>query len=79
MGNVSLDQATQIKSRHELEWLKLPGVTGVDVGYRIVNGRPTDEIVIRVYVETLGKAPSLPTAVEGVPVVVIERRFMLHS
>ncbi|MGE5337727.1 MAG: hypothetical protein ACM3PU_07855 [Gemmatimonadota bacterium] len=79
MGTVSLDQATQIKSRHEREWLELPGVTGVDVGHRIVDNRPTDEFVIRVYVENLGKAPSLPGAVEGVPVVVIERRFMLHS
>jgi hypothetical protein len=32
------------------EWLMLPGVTAVDVGYRIKGGHLTDELAIRVHV-----------------------------
>ena len=34
MATISLEQATAVKERHEQDWIKRPGVTGVDVGYR---------------------------------------------
>ena len=46
MEPVPVEQATEIKTRHEQEWLKRPGVTGVDVGYRMVNGKPTKDVVM---------------------------------
>ncbi len=32
-------------------WRKRPGVTAVDVGYKIKDGKLTDELAIRVYVK----------------------------
>ena len=32
------------------EWLKRPGVTAVDVGYKIKDGKLTDELAIRAHV-----------------------------
>ncbi len=32
-------------------WLKRPGVRGVDVGYKFKDGKLTDELAIRVYVK----------------------------
>ena len=33
------------------DWLRRPGVTGMDVGYRLVDGERTDELAIRVHME----------------------------
>jgi hypothetical protein len=78
MEPVPVEQATEIKTRHEQEWLKRPGVTGVDVGYRMVDGKPTKDVVIRVYVQDASKASGIPAQAEGVPIVVIERRYGLQ-
>lgn len=78
MSSISMDQAIAIKSRVEGEFLRQAGVTGVDVGYRMVQGQPTQELAIRVYVRSLGDAPALPKSVEGLPVDVIERSFGLQ-
>lgn len=78
MSSISMDQAIAIKSRVEGELLRQAGVTGVDVGYRMVKGQPTQELAIRVYVRSLADAPPLPKNVEGLPVDVIERSFGLQ-
>ncbi len=57
-------------------------MTGVDVGPKYVNGRRTDELAIRVYVEKksdVAAADAIPEEIEGVPTDVIERTFVLHD
>ena len=78
MASISLEQATQIQSRFEVGVLHLPGVTGVDVGQRRVDGQYTNELALRVYVASRAAAPALPAVFEGLPVEVIERSFGLQ-
>jgi hypothetical protein len=70
--SVTLDEAAAIKARHEQDWLKREGVTGVDVG------KAGDGVVIRIYVRDPAKVAGLPSQVEGVPIEVIARTFGLH-
>jgi hypothetical protein len=77
----SLSEIQRIKEEVESELLKLPGVTGVDVGYRYAGGNKTDVLAIRVYVEEKKDVPedvAVPRQIQGVPTDVIERRFVLH-
>ena len=73
----TLEQVRRAKERLEAEILSQPGVTGIDSGYRPGMG-PESEPVIRIYVAHKRAAPELPTEVEGIPVIVIERRYELH-
>jgi hypothetical protein len=72
------------KERAEQELLKIPGVTGVDVGYKEVGGEPTGVIAIRVLVKQkkptsrVPKEQRIPAEIDGHPTDVIERRFELH-
>src|SRR5919199_2086557 len=72
------------KQRAEDALLKIPGVTGVDIGYKEVDGEPTGTIAIRVLVEEkkppskVAKNQRIPEEIEGHPTDVIERRFELH-
>jgi hypothetical protein len=81
MPNLKLEEVVAVKARWEKKWLALPGVTGVDVGSRMLSGHPTEVLAIRIYVASKASAPpeilSLQQ-VEGVPVDVIERSFELH-
>lgn len=66
----------------ERELLARAGVTGVDTGPKIVDGIKTATWSIRVYVERKHDVPpeeALPTEIDGVPVDVIQRRFVPHS
>jgi hypothetical protein len=70
-----------VKERAEMSLLALPGVTGVDIGPKVVAGKATDRLAIRVYVASKGDVPSkqqIPAEIEGIPTDVIERRFVLH-
>src|SRR5438132_13428515 len=71
------------KEKAEADLLKLPGVTGVDIGYKEVGGKPTGIIAIRVLVEKKKPTPSakekIPEQIEGHPTDVIERKFELHQ
>lgn len=76
-----LERVTRVKSQVEDELLRIPGVTGVDVGPKIVGGRETDTLAIRVYVQRKADVPAeqmIPKEIHGVPTDVIERRFELH-
>jgi len=78
----SLDEIRRIKEEVEAELLRLPGVTGVDIGYKFVEGKKTDELAIRVYVEKkrdVTEENAVPREIQGVPTDVTERRFILHS
>jgi hypothetical protein len=72
MPSVTLERASEVKARHEQDWLKRDGVTGVDVG------QVGDGAVIRVYVRDPAKPPGIPAEVDGVPVQFIGRTFGLH-
>jgi hypothetical protein len=79
-----LSEIRRIKQEAEAGLLGLPGVTGVDIGYRIVGGEKTGELAIRVYVaekkapEDVPASERIPQAIQDIPTDVIERRFLLH-
>ena len=78
----ALEEARRVKTEVEKELLNLPGVTGVDVGSKIVAGNKTDIVAIRVYVKEKRDVPegqAIPRQIRGIPTDVIERRFVPHS
>jgi hypothetical protein len=74
----TLEQAVRAKESIEADVLGKPGVTGIDAGYRSTGGKASSEPVIRIYVADKQRIPSLPSEVDGIPVVVVERRFQPH-
>jgi hypothetical protein len=85
MTTKTREEIRRIKARVEGDLLKLPGVAGVDIGYKHVRGKPTDELAIRVLVRTKKPAEAVPPSelipptIDGVPTDVIERDFQLKS
>lgn len=63
------------------QWLKRPGVTAVDVGYKIKDGKLTDELAIRVHVkrklppEALSEHEKFPKKLGRFNVDVIEAEY----
>ena len=78
MASITQQQASEIQARFEPAVLRLAGVTGVDFGQRQVDGKYTDELVLRVYVASLAAAPPLPEVFEGLKVEVVARTFNLQ-
>ena len=77
----SQSEIEAIRQQAEPDLLKLPGVTGVDTGPKVVNGQPTAQTAIRIYVAKKSDVPAeqqIPKEIGGVPTDVIERRFVLH-
>ena len=75
----NLDEIRRIKELAEPNLLKMHGVTGVDIGPKIIKGKKTDEMAIRVYVEKKKDVPqkaAIPKEINGVPTDVIERRIV---
>ena len=75
------ERIQRVKDEAEQELLKIPGVTGVDIGNKYVNGEKTDTIAIRVYVERkrdVSADVAIPTEIQGIPTDVIERKYVLH-
>ncbi len=78
----SIDEIRRIKREVEGELLKLPGVNGVDVGYKYIGGKKTNVIAIRVLVKEkkeVSEENYVPKEIRGVPTDVIERSFRLHT
>jgi hypothetical protein len=70
-----------LKQRVEDQYMRLPGVTGMDVGLAGAEGAQNQEYVIRIYVANKRELPKELVGlkeIEGVPVEVVERRFELH-
>ena len=66
------------KQAAEAELLNRPGVTGVDIGYKEVDGRLTDVIAIRVLVQNkrdVRPEDRIPETIGRFPTDVIQRRF----
>ena len=74
-----LNSALQVKSGAENQLLKIPGVNAVDVGYKYVNGKRTDEVAIRVHVskkkKTVAKDEMIPKEINGIKTDVIEGTY----
>ncbi len=73
-----IERVRRIKAAAEDDLLSRPGVTAVDVGYKFVNGRKTDEIVIRIHVAEKKDVPAdqqLPSQIQGVKTDIIQNRF----
>jgi hypothetical protein len=74
-----------VKQRIEDELLAQPGVVGVDINEKVTKGTPTGELAIVVYVKekkpknTLSKAETIPSEIEGIPTDVKEETIELHA
>ena len=80
MADVHADMV-RAKERTEAELLKRPGVTGVDIGFKEVNGEKTNTVAIRVLVEKkrdVAAKDRIPETIDGYPTDVIERKFELQ-
>jgi hypothetical protein len=78
---VSLDEQNRLHKlmrRHEKRLKQYPNVRSVDIGYKFTDGRPSNQLAIRVHVtrkvpdSSLADAERLPHEIEGVPVDVIQ-------
>ena len=71
-----LDEIIKEKEAIEASLFKLKGVTGVDVGYKYVDGKRTDEIAIRVHVKkkkaNVSEKEKVPAKINGIETDVIE-------
>ena len=80
----TLSEIRPVKEAREDELLKLPGVTGVGIGPKVVGGNKTDDLSIRVYVtekkslDDVPEAERVPKTIKGIKTDVIQRKFTLH-
>jgi len=73
-----MEKIIKIKRSVEDELFKRPGVTGVEIGYKIKNGKQTNDLAIRVHVKEkkdVDKDQIIPDAIEGVKTDVLERIY----
>ena len=81
----SLDEIRLVKESQEADLLSRPGVTGVGIGYKEVNGVKTDELAIIVYVEAKKPNADVPTkervpkTIQKMTTDVQERTFVPHQ
>jgi hypothetical protein len=80
MPDNEIKEIKRIKEEAERDLLKIPGVTGVGVGYQSVDGMKTDKLAIRVYVSSKAslKKGVIPAAIKGIPTEIIERDFKIQ-
>lgn len=74
--DAKLDPLIRIKRALEGEWIRKANVNGMDVGYKYVNGKMTDRLAIRVFVDKKEDVPAadlIPITIEGIPTDVIVR------
>ena len=80
-----LKQAHDVKKEFEAELKNKANVTGVGVGYKIINGKRTNQVCVRVYVSkklpkaSLDPGDVVPATINDVPLDVIEARFEVHQ
>lgn len=78
-----MEAIRSVKATHEDRLLTYAGVTGIDIGHKMVKGERTSEMAIRIYVEKKRKnvpaAELLPPEIDGVKTDVIEATFVLHQ
>ncbi|HYT74090.1 MAG TPA: hypothetical protein VEL79_05020, partial [Vicinamibacterales bacterium] len=75
---MQLDDYRKIKQRAARRLLRVPGINAVGLGGRIVGGRPTGDVAIKVFVTRKRPASEVPpdelvpASIEGVPTDVVE-------
>ncbi|MDJ0863151.1 MAG: hypothetical protein QNJ82_13050 [Gammaproteobacteria bacterium] len=82
MPENAFENIRRVKREVETELLSRPGVTGVDIGTKVVGGTNTGVPCIVVYVEEkrdISDEEAIPRDIQGVQTDVVERRFRLHS
>ena len=75
--DTELQRAIRLKEKLEEEWKRKRNVNAVDVGLKYVDGKMTDQMAIRAYVDKKADVPPqdvIPSTVEGIPTDVIEKR-----
>lgn len=76
-----LDAALEAMKNVRKDWLRRPGVTAVDVGFKIKDGQLTDELAVRVHVkrklprEAIPEYDLFPERVDAFSVDVIEAEY----
>ncbi len=82
-SNQPLQKIIDAKEQAIHQLLAYPGVTGVDVGYRYVQGQMTKEICLRVHVAKklpdLAPAERIPPYINGIATDVIEGRYKTYG
>lgn len=82
---MNTDELHELKNRVKSQLFAIPGVFGVAVGVKEVDGQLTDQIGIKVYVkekkpvEDITSEEMIPSEVEGIPVDVVQRKFERHT
>jgi len=75
----SLPEIISTKSSSTEDLMALPGVNAVDVGYKYVKGKQTDEVCIRVHVDqkkkTVPAKDKIPETINGIKTDVIQRKI----
>lgn len=78
----SVEELVAVKQQVEQRFLSQPGVTGIDVGYKVVGGEHTEEIAVRVHVarksDDIPDDQRVPEAISGFVTDVVERVYVLH-
>jgi hypothetical protein len=76
-----LENVTRARDAAAERLMRIPGVTGVGVGHKVVDGERTDTIAIVIYVSHKRDEPEepIPPEIDGVPTDVQERTFVLHE
>jgi hypothetical protein len=75
---VTLEEVKRVKAEYEEELMRKPGVVGVAIGHKNINGRKTNQLCIVCYViekKRKGKLDGsdiIPEEIEGIPVDVVE-------
>ena len=80
-SSLDIEQIRDIKKEADPDLLKIPGVNGVGIGYKYVNGKKTDELAILIYVKDENSVTlTLPSQIKGVRTHIIPSgKFVLHS
>src|SRR6187402_2272061 len=77
-----LEDLLLVKARNESQLLNRPGVTAVDVGYKYVDGKKTDELAIRIHVKKktseVPLAEMIPAQIEDFRTDVLEGDYELQ-
>ncbi len=78
----TFEEVVARKQEVEQHYLALPGVTGIDVGFKEVGGRTTAELSIRVHVaqkkDRVPAAERVPADIDGIVTDVLERNYELQ-
>lgn len=81
-SNYSESQLQQAYEEAREDYIGRENVTGVDIGYKYVEGHRTDDIVVRIHVkekrELVPEAEMFPEEINGIPVDVIQAVYQVQ-